>query len=88
MNIHRESEEEKMAQSNWEVCLDNYTSMACSVPKENGEQRKVCEQARSCIEKGYDEPLSANLLDAFGGTLRETAGMATFIAVVSFFALR
>jgi len=38
----RGSEEEKIAQTNWESCLDNFTSMACNVPKDNVEQKKQC----------------------------------------------
>ena len=62
--------------------------MACSVQKENGEQRKICEQARTCVEAGFDKPLSSNIFEALGGTLKETAGVATIIAVLGFYALR
>jgi hypothetical protein len=44
--------------------------MACNVAKDNIDQRKQCEKAKECIENGYDKPLSLNLFEAFGGTMK------------------
>jgi hypothetical protein len=74
-----------MAQGKWEACLNEYTSMACNVAKENSEQKKDCEETKICLQKGYDKPLSSNLWDAFGGSLKETAGIATVVALLGFY---
>ena len=66
-----------MAQSRWQTCLSNYASMTCNIPKENKEEKKACEDVQECLEKGFDQPFSTNLLEALEGTLKETASIAT-----------
>ena len=56
-----------MAQGKWEACLNDYTSMACNIAKENSEQKKNCEEKMLCLQKGYDKPLASNILHAFEG---------------------
>jgi len=34
-----------------------------------------------CLEKGYDKPLSTNVWDAFGSSLKETFGIATVLGL-------
>ena len=62
--------------------------MACSVPKDSADQKKACEDAKVCIEKGYDKPLSSNIWDAFGGSIKETTGIATAAAVLGIYFFR
>jgi hypothetical protein len=62
--------------------------MACNLPKEGPEQKKECDSAKLCIEKGFEEPLATNVLDAIGGSVKESAGIATAIALMGLYFFR
>ena len=71
-----------MARLKWEDCLQTYTDGACNLKKEKGEQKKSCQEALACLNKGYDKPLTSNLFDAFGDSMKETAGVATVLSII------
>ena len=62
--------------------------MACTVSKEKGEHKKQCDELQACLDKGYDKPLATNIWDAFGGSLKETASVATVVGLLGLYAMR
>ena len=57
-----------MAQGKWEACLNDQTSMARNVAKDNSKQKKNCKERMLCLQKGYDKPLASNISDTFEGS--------------------
>lgn len=62
--------------------------MACNVVKENSDQKKGCEESKICLQKGFDKPLSTNIWDAFGGSIKETAGIATVVGLLGIYTMK
>lgn len=77
-----------MAQTKWDTCLEDFTNNACNVVKDNSEKKKTCEEARTCLQRGYDEPLSSNIWDAFGESVKKTASVATVAVLIGIYAIK
>jgi hypothetical protein len=69
-----------VVQGKWEACLNDYTSMACNVVKENSDHKKGARKPRSAFKMdktNHSHP-------AYGESIKETAGIATVVALLEF----
>ena len=87
INIRERLDQEK-AEAEWQTCLDRYAMETCNINKDAPQHRKTCSEVKKCVMKGFDEPLTTNVLDALGVSVKESAGIATALALLGMYFFR
>ena len=68
--------------------MEKYATMTCNISKDTPEQRRSCEDVRACVMRGYEEPLTANIMDAVTASAKDSAGIATALALLALYFFR
>ena len=68
--------------------MEKYAGMTCNIVKDTPEQRRSCEDVRACVMRGYEEPLTANIMDAVTASAKDSAGIATALALLALYFFR
>ena len=84
----REKHAQDVAKEQWEACLEQYAGQSCNVEKDKPDQKKVCQEAQKCILKGYEEPLSWNILESIGASVKDTSTVITSIILIGMYICR